>query len=83
MNKASSQWSSYFANVNGKLASIALDLSLQKRAPVSKKPVLLWVWVYLQAPKANGLSDQVEFEALSSIEDELTKHIGSACECRL
>jgi uncharacterized protein (TIGR01619 family) len=74
------QWGSYFCNVNDKLASIALDLSLRPSAPNEEKPWLLWAWVYLRFPKPNGLSDSAEFAVISAIEDELAKHIGSACD---
>jgi uncharacterized protein (TIGR01619 family) len=73
-------WKSYFANVNDKLASIALNLSLRASAPMPDRPELLWVWVYLRTPKPNGLSDNSEFQTLAAIEDELEKHIGVACE---
>jgi len=41
---------------------------------------LLWVWVYLRFPRADGLSDRVEFDALCALEDELEKRIGGACD---
>lgn len=74
------EWGSYFCNVNDKLASIALDLSLRPSAPTQGKPWLLWAWVYLRSPKPNGLSDSAEFDIISAIEDELAKHLGSACD---
>jgi uncharacterized protein (TIGR01619 family) len=73
------RWASYFANVNDKLASIALDLDLRGQAPVKSKLHLLWVWVYLRSPKPNGLSDNREFDALAAIEDKLVQALGSAC----
>jgi uncharacterized protein (TIGR01619 family) len=79
MNAVPDHWGSYFANVNGKLASIALNIGLHSLAPMSDRPQLLWVWVYFHAPKTNGLSDNSEFPTLSAIEDELVNRIGSAC----
>src|SRR5262245_18819762 len=73
------RWASYFANVNDKLASIALDLDLRGQAPVNGKPHLLWVWVDLRSPKPNGLSDSGEFDALAAIEDKLVQALSSAC----
>lgn len=73
------EWGSYFCNVNDKLASVALDLSLDREAPMPGKPWLLWVWVYLRFPKPNGLSDNAEFEVICAIEDALTKHLADAC----
>src|SRR5438309_5000971 len=76
----SENWKSYICNVNGKLASIALDLGAGKKASSGNKPWLLWVWVYLQSPRADGLSDGKEFKTLGAIEDELTTQSSAACE---
>jgi uncharacterized protein (TIGR01619 family) len=73
-------WKNYFCNVNDKLASIALNLGLNEEAPIASKPWLLWVWVYLQHPRPDGLSDQSEFETIRSIEDELQKRLASTCQ---
>ena len=72
-------WKSYFCNVNDKLASIALNLGLNEEVPIGSKPWLLWVWVYLQHPSPNGLSQQSEFATISAIEDELSKRLGLVC----
>ncbi len=74
------KWRSYFCNVNDKPASIALNLGFKDQAPLLSKPVLLWVWVYLNSPRTDGLSDSTEFETLCAIEDELAKRIGRACD---
>jgi len=73
-------WKNYFCNVNNKLASIALNLGLKEAAPLKTKPWLLWVWVYLQHPRPDGLSDQSEFDTISAIEDALLKGLASTCE---
>jgi uncharacterized protein (TIGR01619 family) len=65
-------WDSYFCNVNGVLASIFLNLELRNSSPDSKKPNLLWVWVYMKSPRHDGLSSSEEFKILSAIEDQLT-----------
>ena len=70
----------YFCKVNDKLASVALNLGLNEEAPIASKPWLLWVWVYLQHPRADGLSDQNEFETISAIEDELLKRLAPTCQ---
>jgi len=75
----SSNWKSYFCNVNAELASIALDLALRNVLSVPDKPWLLWVWVYLKSPRPDGLSDQSEFDTICAIEDELAKQIGELC----
>jgi Family of unknown function (DUF695) len=73
------RWNTYFVNVNERLASIALDLNLRNQAPMTGKPQLLWVLVHLRSPKPNGLSDQVEFETLAAIEDNLASNLEAAC----
>lgn len=73
-------WGSYFANVNDKFASIALDLGLKASAPDADRPYLLWVWVYMQAPRPDGLSDSAEFDTLVAIEDALLESIEGPCQ---
>ena len=55
-----SSWGHYFTNVNGALASVALDRSLRPKVPMDSRPHLLWVKVQLRSPKPNGLSDRGE-----------------------
>jgi uncharacterized protein (TIGR01619 family) len=73
-------WKNYFCNVNSKLASIALNLGLNEGAPAESKPWLLWVWVYLQHPRPDGLSDRSEFETISAIEDALLNRLAATCQ---
>lgn len=72
-------WKSYFCNVNGKLASIFLNLSLRNEAPILSKPWLLWVWLHCQSPRRDGLSDRNEAPTLFKIEDALTRQVGRKC----
>lgn len=65
------QWRPYFCNVNGKLASILLDLELINSAPIDSKPCLLWAWVYMRTPRPDGLSESEEAPSLYKIEDAL------------
>jgi len=65
------KWRPYLCKVNGKLASILVDLELINSPPVSSKPWLLWVWVYLRTPRRDGLSDGHEAPTLYKIEDAL------------
>jgi uncharacterized protein (TIGR01619 family) len=66
------KWRPYLCRVNGKLASIFLDLELIKTAPIQSKPWLLWVWVYMQSPRPDGLSNNNEAPTLYKIEDALS-----------
>jgi hypothetical protein len=73
-------WVSYFYNVNGKLASIFLDIHLRNIAPDAARPWLLWLWVYFKQPRTDGLSSSEEFPTLCAIEDKVNNAIGHRCE---
>ena len=68
-------WNFYFCKVDDALASIALDLDLRKQAPDPSKPELLWVWVYFNSPRPDGLSSNEEFDKLIAIEQQITKRL--------
>ena len=76
-------WKPYLCNVNGKLASILVNLGLRDSAPLFSKPWLLWVWVYFQSPRPDGLSDAEEAPRLYKIEDALTLRLAQACQALL
>ncbi|MCZ4245893.1 DUF695 domain-containing protein [Pedobacter punctiformis] len=65
-------WDTYFTNVDHQLGSIMVDLGIRKIAPVAEKPVLIWVSVKMNDPRADGLSSNEESEKLYEIEDHLT-----------
>lgn len=65
-------WDSYICNVNGKLASVFVDLSLRETAPDSTRPYLVYVWVKMRSPRSDGLSSQEETEALWKLGDTLS-----------
>jgi uncharacterized protein (TIGR01619 family) len=73
-------WKHYLCNVNGKLASIFVNLGLRGEVPIVSKPWLLWTWVYFQSPRSDGLSDSKEAPMLYKIEDALDLCVGSACQ---
>jgi hypothetical protein len=73
-----SSWGHYFTKANGALASVALDRSLRPKAPMAGRPHLLWVKIQLRSPKPNGLSEQVEQQALGDIEDQLRSGLRAA-----
>jgi regulator of RNase E activity RraB len=72
-------WTSYLWNVNGKLASIFINLGLAGNAPIASKSWLLWVWVYFKAPRPDGLSDGDEAPTLFLIEDALNELVCREC----
>lgn len=73
-------WKPYLCTVNGKIASIFVDLGLRSEAPILAKPFLLWAWVYFQHPRPDGLSDGKEAPILYKIEDCLNSCVSSACQ---
>jgi uncharacterized protein (TIGR01619 family) len=76
-------WVSYFCNVNGKLASIFLDIDRRNIAPDSGRAWLLWIWVYFKQPRPDGLSSSEEFTALCAIEDKLNAAMQEHCRAFL
>jgi uncharacterized protein (TIGR01619 family) len=73
-------WKPYLCNVNGKLASIFVNLGLRGEVPILSKPWLLWTWVHFQTPRADGLSDSKEAPTLYKIEDALDLCLSRACQ---
>ena len=66
------QWDFYQCRLNGKPASVYLDLGLHGAAPDRNRPALLVVRLHLRWPDpANGMSTDAEYDALLTIEDEL------------
>jgi uncharacterized protein (TIGR01619 family) len=76
-------WKPYLCNVNGKLASVLVNLGLRDSVPIASKSWLLWVWVYFQLPRDDGLSDGKEAPTLYKIEDALTPCLSRACHAML
>lgn len=76
-------WKPYLCNINGKVASILVNLGLRNSVPLSSKPWLLWVWVYLREPRPDGLSDSKEAPTLYKIEDALTSFLTPECQTTL
>ncbi len=64
-------WDFYFAKVEGDVASIFLNLSLEDRAPVAGYTHLLVLRLTMNAPRQDGLSSDDEFDALAVIDDAL------------
>jgi hypothetical protein len=79
----SDDWDFYFARVNGAVSSIFVDLGLRSDVPLEKRPWLLWVFVDLQSPGAEGLSTQDEAPALHAIGEALDALIAPSCGAQL
>jgi len=72
-------WDSYICNVNDKLASIRVDLGIRSTIPDPDRPWLLWVWVYFERPRPDGLSGGEEFDKLVALEDTLQAALEKKC----
>ena len=72
-------WKPYLCNVNGRIASIFVNLGLRESLPMTAKPWLLWTRVYLLTPRPDGLSDSKEAPTLYKIEDALNLAVSTAC----
>lgn len=73
-------WKFYFCNVNGKYASISLNLGLWPDVPMADKPWLLWVWIYLLSPGDTGLTSSSEAPVIWEIEKVLEHALASVCD---
>ena len=75
--KDSVEWDSYFSNVNGKLASLFVNLALHKTAPMEDKPYVVWVSIKMNNPREDGLSSNEESNELYKIEDSLVDRLNA------
>ena len=64
-------WDSYLCEVDGKPASILVDLGAVALAPVQRFPYLAYVTITLRDPDENGFPRREEYEVLSVLEDAL------------
>lgn len=76
----SEHWDFFFANVNNKLASLFVDLGIRRSVPDIERPWLLWVWVYFNNPRDDGLHSAQEAGTLSQIEDSLNESVSGAVD---
>jgi hypothetical protein len=68
------QWDFYQCRLNGKPASVYLDMGLKKQAPDAKRHALLVVRVFLREPNpGNGMSTDAEYDVLVAMEDQLVQ----------
>jgi hypothetical protein len=79
----SDDWDFYFARVNGAVSSIFVDLGVRPDVPLEQRPWLLWVFVTLKAPTAEGLSSNEEAPALQSIGEALDANISPSCGAQM
>jgi hypothetical protein len=79
----SDDWDFYFARVDGAVSSIFVDLGVRADAPLEKRPWLLWVFVTLKSPNAEGLSTNEEAPTLQSMGEALDANIAATCGAQL
>lgn len=79
----SDDWDFYFARVAGAVSSIFVDLGIRPDAPVEKRPWLLWVFVTLKAPNAEGLSTNEEAPTLQAMGEALDANISATCGAQM
>ncbi|MEO8017775.1 MAG: DUF695 domain-containing protein [Pseudomonadota bacterium] len=79
----SDEWDFYFARVNDAVSSIFVDLGIRADVPIEKRPWLLWIWVQLQAPKADGLATNEEARTLHEIGTALNSVVSATCGAQL
>lgn len=60
-----------------------VDLGVRDQVPDRDRPWLLWVWVYMLAPRPDGLSSTEEAEVLFALEDHMIAKIGRALDAKL
>ncbi|MEQ8318260.1 MAG: DUF695 domain-containing protein [Phycisphaerales bacterium] len=71
MSTPADNWAVYWANVEGKAATILVDLSWRDRAPDPARPMLVEVSVPFHASGEDGFPDPDELNALDPIDDRL------------
>ena len=67
----SKDWEWYSGEVDGRPASVFLDMAIAEDAPLAHLPVAAWVQLPLLRPRDDGLPDNEEGEALDAIEAAL------------
>lgn len=64
-------WDFYFTNIDGKPASIGLNLALHDTAPLADKTYCFWIILPFQLSDSIGFPLEKENETLNKLEDEL------------
>ncbi len=73
------QWDFYQCRLNGKPASVYLDMGLHGAGPDPRRGQLVVVRLHLRFPDpANGMSTDAEYDALVAIEDTLIESLRAA-----
>ena len=57
-----------------------MDLGLREAVPIASKSRILWVWIYFQTLRADGLSKGKEAPTIDRVEDALNLCVSRACQ---
>lgn len=68
----SDDWDFYSCRVDDEPASIFVDLGIRRDVPLSGRPYMAFIRLFMRASRPDGLSSQEEFEELIRIEDQVT-----------
>jgi uncharacterized protein (TIGR01619 family) len=71
-------WDFYFLTVDGRPASIYVDLGLEAQGPRPSHRWSAYVRLRMNAPRADGLSSEGEYDALIALEDALVGAVTAA-----
>lgn len=67
----SDDWDFYFLRVDDEPASIFVDLGLRAAAPVKSHPTMVYLRIFMNRPRPDGLSSDEEFDDLVAVEDRV------------
>jgi len=76
MTKITENWDFYLCRVDGKFASIFVDLGAVNEAPVKTHPVMAYVRLMIRNPREDGMPGNDEYGRLVAIEDALEATCG-------
>jgi uncharacterized protein (TIGR01619 family) len=71
-------WTSYFTGIDGKPASILLDLDAGTDAQKELRPYLCLLHLQLAVPSEDGLPEDEELEQLSALEDQIEARLAAS-----
>ena len=76
----SENWDFYPCRVEGKSASVMVNLALKADAPLEKLSDCVWLHVRMRRPQPDGLSSQEEFARLCEIGDALDAAVAESTQ---
>ena len=71
----SENWDFYFRQIEGKAASMFVDLGIVSQTPIAALPNMAYIRLFMNAAREDGLSSPEEFDALIGIEDAMEERL--------